>query len=162
MIARRTRSMLSFTAAWARPTTVVFSSPCLATSTSTSQRMASMPSRMKEWMREHGGSVTWRSTASDETFGGYDASGAPRSSRRLAIWPAEGPHGGDITRSQKCIVCAAERTLREAEIGRKSVGSAEEPPRKPLETRGHRSLFCGPFPRRGADGVRPVISDCRT
>ena len=46
--ARCTRSMDSFTAVWARPTTVVFSSPCTATSTSTSHSSASMPNRMKE------------------------------------------------------------------------------------------------------------------
>ena len=37
MIARRTRSIDSFTAVCASPTMVVFSSPCLETSTSTSQ-----------------------------------------------------------------------------------------------------------------------------
>src|SRR5829696_3953267 len=52
MIARRIRSMLSLTAACARPTMAVFSSPRCETSTSTSQSWASMPTRMKEWTLE--------------------------------------------------------------------------------------------------------------
>src|SRR5215213_2975876 len=47
MMARLTRSMDSFTAACARPTTVVFSRPRCATSTSTSHACGSIPTRMK-------------------------------------------------------------------------------------------------------------------
>src|SRR5213078_1381052 len=60
MMARLTRSIDSFTAAWARPTTVECSSPCLETSTSTSQRSGSIPTKTKEWIRASiaGGSIT--------------------------------------------------------------------------------------------------------
>ena len=50
-MARPTRSTDSFTAVWARPTMVVFSSPWPDESTSTSHRSGSMPMRTNEWMR---------------------------------------------------------------------------------------------------------------
>src|SRR5439155_9761943 len=51
IIARRTRSMLSFTAACARPTTVVLSIPCCRQSISISHSSGSMPTRMKLCVR---------------------------------------------------------------------------------------------------------------